>query len=117
MSTTVFVYGTLKRGGRNHHLLAGQEFLGEARTLPRYRLYDKGPYPCLVEEPGHGRAVEGELWRVDEPTLARLDRLEGAPNLFDRRAVSLEGFTGPVVTYVYQGDVSRMKDGGPRWPG
>ena len=30
--TTLFVYGTLKRGGSNHAHLAGQKFLGPART-------------------------------------------------------------------------------------
>ena len=30
--TTVFVYGTLKRGGSNHAFLQGQQFLGEGRT-------------------------------------------------------------------------------------
>jgi len=59
--TLLFVYGSLQRGCRNHHLLAGQEFLHIARTVPRYRLYDRGSYPCLVEEPEHGVAVQGEV--------------------------------------------------------
>jgi len=36
--TRIFVYGTLKRGGRNHHFMAGQQFVGEARTAPGYTL-------------------------------------------------------------------------------
>jgi gamma-glutamylcyclotransferase (GGCT)/AIG2-like uncharacterized protein YtfP len=32
MTTPLFVYGTLKRGGSNHHQLASQTFLGPART-------------------------------------------------------------------------------------
>ena len=34
MKTLLFVYGTLKRGCRNHANLVGQRFVGEARTVP-----------------------------------------------------------------------------------
>ena len=37
--TAVFTYGTLKRGGSNHALMAGQTFLGAARTAPGYTLH------------------------------------------------------------------------------
>ena len=48
MSFVLFVYGTLQRGQRNQRLLRGQRFLGVARTVPRYRLYDAGAYPAFV---------------------------------------------------------------------
>src|SRR5262249_53161627 len=76
MTALLFLYGTLKRGCRNHHLVAGQEFLGPARTLPRYRLYDSGLYPCLVEDTMQGCAIAGELWRVEADALERLDEFE-----------------------------------------
>ncbi len=116
MKTAVFVYGTLKRGGRNHRLLAGQEFRGEATTLPDYRLYDNGSYPCLVEDLINGVAVQGEVWRVDEGTLARLDECEGVPQLFMRRQIRLADVAAPVVAYFYQGDVSTLTDCGDCWP-
>jgi gamma-glutamylaminecyclotransferase len=116
MRTLVFVYGTLKRGGRNDVLLRGQEFVQAARTLPRYRLYDSGSYPCLVEEPSHGLAVQGEVWRVDADALARLDELEEVPSLFTRREVALAVPLRPVLAYFYQRDVSGLKDCGDTWP-
>src|SRR5207249_6980142 len=64
--TTLFVYGTLKRGGRGNRWLAGQRFLGEAVTEPTYRLYDLGTYPGLVRDEANGLAVKGELWEVDD---------------------------------------------------
>jgi gamma-glutamylcyclotransferase (GGCT)/AIG2-like uncharacterized protein YtfP len=73
MHTALFVYGTLKRGRRAHGLLGGQEFLGEARTVPGYRLYDSGSFPCLNADPGGTGQAQGELWRVDVLTLRRLD--------------------------------------------
>src|SRR5438094_10527046 len=114
-TTALFVYGTLKRGLRNNHFLAGQKFLGEARTVPRYRLYDGGPHPCLVEDSQGGVAVRGEIWHVDEDTLTRLDELEDAPRLFARCPIDIAGLAAPVVTYLYRGNLAGMKDCRERW--
>lgn len=81
----VFVYGTLKRGHGNHHWLLEAPFLGEA-VLPEVVLHDLGPFPMAV--PGEG-VVRGEVYGVDAAGLARLDRLEGYPRLYDRRPLPL----------------------------
>jgi gamma-glutamylcyclotransferase (GGCT)/AIG2-like uncharacterized protein YtfP len=81
----VFVYGTLKRGHGNHHWLAGAPFLGDAE-LPDVVLHDLGPFPMAV--PGEGTVI-GEVYRIDAAALARLDRLEGFPRLYDRQLLSL----------------------------
>jgi|GEM_PF-2250105 len=77
----VFVYGTLKRGGKFSSLLADAECLGELCTPRRYRLFDLGPWPVAMP-PGAGQrkgtALHGEVVRVDRRILARLDRLEGS---------------------------------------
>ncbi len=84
--TRLFVYGTLKRGGRNVHLMSGGECRGVAATAPRYALVELVGHPGLV--PGD-LAVRGEVWDVPPPTLARLDEFEGVPHPFDRRPVTL----------------------------
>jgi gamma-glutamylaminecyclotransferase len=89
--TRVFVYGTLLSGERNHHLLARARLVGEARTGPRFSLYDLGSFPGLVPNGGH--AVAGEVYEVDEPTLAALDRLEGHPDFYRRASVVLDDGT------------------------
>lgn len=81
----VFVYGTLKRGHGNHHWLAEAPFKGEA-ILPGVVLHDLGPFPMAV--PGEG-LVRGEVYDVDAAGLARLDRLEGYPRLYDRLPMPL----------------------------
>jgi gamma-glutamylaminecyclotransferase len=116
VATHLFVYGTLKRGGRNHNLLAGQRFLGEVRTATRYRLYDRGPHPCLVEDPDHGRAIHGELWEVTPQVVELLDEFEEIPYPFDRRPVALAPPDAAAFTYLYQGDVSTLPDCGAAWP-
>ena len=75
--TRVFVYGTLKRGGSNHHCLAGQQFLGAGRTPPGFTLYALADYPGMVREPKDDAGVTGEVWAVDPACLETLDRLEG----------------------------------------
>lgn len=109
------MYGTLKRGQRNSHLMAGQTFVGEAETLPRYRLYDQGTHPCLVEDAANGVAVRGEVWEVDEGIMPRLDELEQTPHMFALTAVRLRGVAPPVFTYLYQKDVTGFADCGTAW--
>jgi gamma-glutamylaminecyclotransferase len=114
--TTLFVYGSLKRGQRNHGYLVGQEFVTEAQTAPRYRLYVCGGYACLVEDLVHGVGVRGEIWLLDEEALRQVDRLEDAPVLYSRRPVVLENFAAPVAAYFYNRDVAGCVDCGACWP-
>jgi gamma-glutamylcyclotransferase (GGCT)/AIG2-like uncharacterized protein YtfP len=115
-TTRLFVYGTLKRGCHKHSLLKDQQFLGLAWTLPRYRLYDRGAFPCLVQVAAGGVAVQGELWAVDEAALRRIDEWEDAPHLFIRQAIDLEDGSPSVEAYFYRGDVSALMDCGAIWP-
>ncbi len=98
----LFTYGTLMRGGSRHAALAGQRFLGEARTEPRYTLLDLGEYPGLVPCAAGGRAVCGELYEVEGRLLPELDALEGSPDWFRLGPVAVVGRAGPVYAYFYQ---------------
>jgi gamma-glutamylcyclotransferase (GGCT)/AIG2-like uncharacterized protein YtfP len=91
----VFVYGTLKRGEGNHHWLRGATCLGR-RRLAGVHLHDLGPYPKAVRADGSAgdpldptTCLHGELYLVEDPGLARLDRLEGVPHDYDRHRVRL----------------------------
>lgn len=115
----LFVYGTLKRGGENHALLAAQQFLGTARTAPGFTLYSLGNYPGLIALPGDQSGVEGELWRVNPECLARIDDLEGlAEGLYVRSVITLsEPITAePVETYFYARNIEGQRPIGARWP-
>jgi len=118
-STTLFIYGTLKRGDVRAPLLAGQRYLGEAATAPRYRLFNTGDYPALVEAKPLGLAgvsVAGELWEVDDACLDRLDIEEGVDEgLYARRAIELSTGGAEAQTYVYLRPVAGMADCGDRW--
>ena len=114
--TVLFVYGSLKTGQASNHLLVAQDFLGPARTLPLYRLRLVDWYAGLVLDRANGLAVHGELWAVDDDTLARLDEYEGAPGLFAREAIAVADRFGEVQAYVFQGVVPADAPSGDRWP-
>lgn len=118
MHTLVFVYGTLKRGGENHHFLTGQRFLGEARTVPGFRLYHLSGYPGMVPLATDRDGVTGEVWSVDAPCLAELDRLEGTDEgLYRREPIALlPPFANhQVEVYIYARSVAGRKDMGSTW--
>ena len=119
-SVHLFVYGTLKRGGSNHHHLAGQKFLGAARTAAGFRLFDAGGYPGMVAHAGDRDGVTGEVWAVDAAALARLDELEGtAEGLYRRGPVRLRApfHRRCVDTYFYGRPVEGRRELGSEWCG
>lgn len=116
---TVFVYGTLKRGGSNHLFLRAQKFLGEARTAPGYVLYSLGDYPGMARAPGDTEGVTGEVWAVDDACLAELDRLEGIDEgLYERIDVLLapNPVAGSAQTYLYSRSLDGLPPLGSTWP-
>jgi len=93
MNHRVFVYGTLKRGFPNNTLLEGSEFLGEAVTVLTYKAVTVPAYkvvgtsfPVIMSDPS-GKPVAGEIYAVDDATLARLDQLEREGRSYDRMMI------------------------------
>jgi gamma-glutamylaminecyclotransferase len=75
----IFAVGTLKRGFALHELgLSDATFLGLYRTREPYPMMIAGPWfaPMVLDQPGTGRQIEGELYELPEPSLPRLDMLE-----------------------------------------
>ena len=92
----MFVYGSLKRGLVHHDQMRGARFERPARTAPGYRLvlYAAG-YPALTPSVAavSGLGVSGEVYWVTAPHLARLDRFEEVPSLYQRAVVVLDDGT------------------------
>ena len=118
MATLLFVYGTLKRGGCNHHRLADQSFVGPARTCPGFTLYDLGGYPGIVAAAPDAPGVMGEVWSVDAAGLAALDAFEGVPEgLYRREPLALlKPYDGQRIdAYIYARDVRGRPLIGSEW--
>jgi gamma-glutamylcyclotransferase (GGCT)/AIG2-like uncharacterized protein YtfP len=90
-SVHLFVYGSLKRGGRHHEELRDARFLGEARTASGFDLVpvelSGGSYLALVTAPGKPSSVPGELFEVPVELLPALDDFEG--DAYERKDVAL----------------------------
>ena len=98
MQQLIFVYGTLKQGEPNHYLLAESELLGVYETPPIYALYDFGTHPGLVEG---SDAIVGEVYRISDEVLAKLDIFEDVP--IEYRRETIETSFGEAWIYHYQG--------------
>ena len=92
MKHKVFVYGTLKKGFGNHRFLKGASFIGNARTMDHFALYESG-LPFVIENEAVS-TISGELYEVSEETLVRLDCLEGHPGFYTRKMVNVSIFPG-----------------------
>ncbi|MDX1691850.1 MAG: gamma-glutamylcyclotransferase family protein [Acidimicrobiia bacterium] len=93
----LFVYGTLRRGRANERHLPPHRFLGSAITAeprPLYVAHDRF-VPVLVDDPGVGHPVEGDLIEVAGPGLAFLDAFEGVGHP--------EGYRRTVIGVIHEG--------------
>lgn len=130
--TTIFVYGTLKRGFCREKYLTKQELIGEAITQPRYALVDCGDYPGLIcvddsDQQRLARSIHGELYEVDDHCLRKLDKVEdvdGGLYRFDKvqiesvipnRDDQMSQNRQPIFTYFYAKNTTDFPDCGNTW--
>ena len=69
--SNLFVYGTLKKGGRLHSVLGNSsEFLGVFKTIEnKFDMYDYGCPVMVLEDDGF--KIKGELYKVTPECMAR----------------------------------------------
>lgn len=85
--TKVFVYGSLKKGFGNHHVISKGEFISVDETLYNdWHMFNMGGFPGVVEGT---KVVTGEVYEVDDEVMAGLDRLEGNGSFYTREIVEL----------------------------
>ena len=111
MQALVFVFGTLKQGFPNFATNRGARVPGTFCTDAHYPLYLVGERysPWLLDQPGVGYPVVGEVYTVDEAVLADMDRLERVhePDGYVRRTIAVrpvdasQSSCGPLQVQVY----------------
>lgn len=87
----LFVYGTLKSGEPSHQILKDStnglaKYWCKATTTVKMPLVIGTRYniPFLINKPGIGSYVTGEIYEVDEQMMDILDNLEDCQRLYKR---------------------------------
>ena len=96
MHTRIFVYGTLKEGFPNFDTNAGIRIPGDFFTKNRYPLYLVGERhsPWMVNTPGEGERVIGQVFEVKPEVLERIDILQ--------RVSALDGYERIEIAVISQ---------------
>ena len=119
MQNLIFVYGTLKKGFPNHErYMISARFMGKYHTVEKYPLilFSNRYVPGMLDRPGEGHHVEGELFEVNDEGLADMDLLEGTqePDGYRRQTIAVKAIDRiePDVTpaNVYLLDPQLIKD-------
>jgi gamma-glutamylcyclotransferase (GGCT)/AIG2-like uncharacterized protein YtfP len=106
----VFVYGTLRRGGRNDiaRFRPAPRYVADARI--RGTLYDLGSYPGAVL--GGSGVLVGEVYAIAPSLEAQLDRLEEVrpdeSGEYIKREVRVQAGTTELFCLVYEIHPSRI---------
>jgi gamma-glutamylaminecyclotransferase len=75
----LFAFGTVKNGFPLHEkALPDVPSLGAYRTVQPYPMVVAGPWfaPMMLNQPGKGLRVRGELYRIDDVQLSAIDAIE-----------------------------------------
>lgn len=87
----LFVCGTLKAGEPNHHILKESanglaKYWAKATTTIKMPLVIGTRYniPFLINRPGIGGYVTGEIYEVDDQMMDILDNLEDCQRIYKR---------------------------------
>lgn len=106
----VFVYGTLKRGFANCHLMQNglngvTRFVTTGLTKEAFPLVigTDASIPFMLPLKGQGKQVHGEIYEVDNNVLRVLDELEGHPTWYKRTQCEIT--TTDKTTGIEAGDV------------
>jgi gamma-glutamylcyclotransferase (GGCT)/AIG2-like uncharacterized protein YtfP len=110
----VFVYGTLRRGGRNdiNRLQPAPEYVGMGEV--RGVLYHIDWYPGLTLGGEEAVTVVGEVYRITPDLEALLDGIEqivpGADSEYFKREVDISVAGATVTCLVYEINPARVRD-------
>lgn len=105
----LFVYGSLKKGFSNHHLLEKARFVKTCTTKDKFTMINLGEYPALIEKPSC--KIEGELYEIDDldlKTQKDIDDLEEYPALYDKKIIQLDSDELAFMYYIKDNIINKI---------
>lgn len=88
----LFVYGSLKKGFQNEHILDKAKYISKAVTVRKFSMYEAkgGEYPYLLKnKPLY--PIKGELYKIArKDLLKKIDLFEGSPDYYTRESIEIK---------------------------
>jgi len=96
----LFIYGSLKENGLNNEIISKNgKNLGSCITTKKYPLFVDGnsfiQFPYLLNEPGKGKFIKGEIWEVHHSNIKKIDSFES--DLFKKEDIFVYNELGEVI--------------------
>lgn len=106
LNELIFVYGSLKKGFDNHHVIKNAKYKCKAKTVSKFPMYEEefANYPYLIKKRiSNAYNVKGELYEIRrKELLKKLDKFEGAPDYYIRETIKVQTLSGEVKkAYAY----------------
>jgi gamma-glutamylcyclotransferase (GGCT)/AIG2-like uncharacterized protein YtfP len=110
MTQLIAVYGTLKQGGSNRRVMEADNgsFVSKGTTVSKFTMFGGYGFPRVIYDGPETSNIHVEVFEVDN--LDNMDRLEGHPNFFERKPITIQleppfplevGETGLVEAWMY----------------
>lgn len=101
----VAVYGTLKAGHSNHHIISASNYVGAGKTATDYPMQDQG-IPFVFDFAGVGGKINVEVYDVKSDKIKdAVDSLEGHPTNYERKLTNIKMLDGSVKScWLYFGN-------------
>lgn len=96
----LFVYGSMKKDFPNHERLKNAQYLGDYHTVSYYTMYADTSklFPYVVNDEKRYQ-IQGELYKItDKKDFDTIDVLEGIPDFYIKRQISITNDTGHKVS-------------------
>ena len=116
----IAVYGTLRKGESNHHVLDDSEYLKTIR-LNGFKMYGAHTFPAVIQGSEEDSIVI-EIYKItSQNILDKLDLLEGldrdnptsAKNFYTIQIIKIEPETAPIEIYTFDHHPENVYQIGP----
>lgn len=107
----LFVYGSMKKGFRNHFRMEKENFIGNAITKEKYSMYPDSNYsfPYAIKE-NQEFNLKGELYEIKNIGFSILDDFEGVPTYYQREIIPVICDDKEHNAYIYFRASSNKRD-------